>query len=247
MTYYARNPSNRVGSNSFAGQNAQNPDPMRPLMTTGGFRTRDVNPNELSSNQVRDITAEDSPLMRMAAAQGRARSVRRGGINSSLAGGAAQRAVLETAMPMAMQQAGAYTNVGDRNMDAENTYLLKEGDWQNARDISHEGNETSLEIAGMNQEDRKREFEEGTRRYNEGFAEDGRRYDEDYVRQQEQDALANRRNRENFIQSGTFNTIMGDPEIWGDPEGAMGFADYFMGNFSTMFDRMFPQAAPAAP
>lgn len=237
MSYYNRAPSNSVAdpSRNYTGQN-QNMDYMRPLMTTGGFRTRDVDPNELVSNQVRDITAEDSPLMRMAAAQGQAQANRRGLINSSLAGQSSQRAVLEAAMPMGMQQAGAYTNVRDSNMDAENTYLLKEGDWANAKDLNRADNNVSLEIAGMNREDNQRDFDENARRY-----------DVDYTRQQEQDALANRRNRENFIQSGTFNTIMGDPEIWGDPEGAMGFADYFMGNFSTMFERMFPQGSPAAP
>jgi hypothetical protein len=236
MSYYNISPSNRVGSNNVTGQNAQNPDPMRPLMTTGGFRTRDVDPNELSSNQVADITRQGGTLMTMADKLGRARANSRGGINSTMAGQASQKAVLEAAMPMAMQQAGAYTNVRDKSMDAENNYLIKEGDWANARDINDGDNAVSLEIAGMNREDNQRDFDENARRY-----------DVDYTRQQEQDALANRRNRENFIQSGTFNTIMGDPEIWGDPEGAMGFADYFMGNFSNMFGRLFPDGAPAAP
>lgn len=247
MSYYNISQSNRVGSNNVTGQNAQNPDPMNPLMRTGGFRTRDVDPNELSSNQVADITRQGGTLMTMADRLGRARSNSRGGINSTMAGHASQRAVLEAAMPMAMQQAGAYTNVKDRSMDAENNYLIKEGDWANQRDINLSNNNNSLEIAGMNRDENMRQFDESTRQYNESFDENRRRYDTDYTRQQEMDALANTRNRENFIQSGVFNTVMGDPEIWGDPEGAMGFADYFMGNFSNMFSSMFPQASPSSP
>jgi len=262
MSYYSILPSQRAGnsSGSMFGQNAQNPDPMRPLLTPeGGFRTRDLDPNELSSTRVNAITAQDSPLMRRADARGRAFANSRGLSNSSMAAGAAQGAVIDAATPLAMQEAGAYTNVGDRNMSAENDYLLAQGGWNNAQDIAQMNNGTSLTIAGMNNEENQRQFDEGTRRYDQNtaedtrrydqqFGEDSRRYDVDYQRQQEMQDRTNRMNRNNFITSGIFNTIFSDPTIWRDPQGAMGFANYYGTNFGTLWDSIFggapEQAAP---
>ena len=262
MSYYSILPSQRVGnsSGSLFGQNAQNPDPMRPLLTPeGGFRTRDVNPNELASNQLNQITDENGDYIRRARNAGLARANSRGMTNSSMSAGAAQAAAIDAAMPMAMQQAGAYTNVGDRNMAAENDYLLAQGGWNNAQDIAQMNNGTSLTIAEMNNEENQRQFDEGTRRYNQNtaedtrrydqqFGEDSRRYDVDYQRQQEMQDRTNTMNRNNFIQSGIFNTIFSDPSIWRDPQGAMGFANYYGSNFSTLWDSIFGGGAqPAQP
>lgn len=241
MSYYNINPSNRVGnpSHNYTGQNAQNPDPMRPLMTTGGFRTRDVNPNELSSNQLNNILDENGAYIQRARDRGTATANSRGLLNSSMAAGAAQGAAIDAAMPLAMQQAGAYTNVGDRNMDAENTYLLKEGDWKNARDINREGNNTSLEIARLNNDARRYEFDTS-------FDEGRRRYDEDWTRQQERDATQNTNARNNYVFSGLVNTIFSDPSLWRDGPGAMGFANYYGSNFLDLWNTI-SGGSPASP
>ena len=252
MSYYSILPSQRVGnsSGSLFGQNAQNPDPMRPLLTPeGGFRTRDVNPNELSGNQLDNLLAEDSDYIQRARARSAAEWSARGGLNTTMAAGAGQAAAIDAATPFAMQQAGAYTNVGDRNMAAENDYLLAQGGWNNAQDIAQMNNGTSLTIAGMNNEENQRQFDEGTRRYNQNtaedtrrydqqFGEDSRRYDVDYQRQQEMQDRTNTMNRNNFIQSGIFNTVFSDPSIWRDPQGAMGFANYYGSNFSRLWGTM---------
>ena len=65
MIYYSILPSQRVGTGrSFTGQN---PDPMRPKqLPNGGFRTRDVNPDELSSNQLETILDENGQYVQRA-------------------------------------------------------------------------------------------------------------------------------------------------------------------------------------
>lgn len=245
MSYYSILPSQRVGGGTtFSGQN---PDPMRPRQVPGGgFRTRDVDPNELSSNQLAAITAEDGILMQRAAAQGLARANSRGLINSSLASGAAQGAVIDAATPFAMQQAGAYTNVGDRNMDAENEYLTNQGTWANAQTIAGMNLDASQQNAILERESREadrlmrgQQFDAEMAANERARAEDTRRYDVDYAREQETAATNDLRGRRNFISSGIFNTIMSDPTLWRDQAGSMGFANYYGQNFSSLWDNLF--------
>ena len=254
MSYYTIKPSNRVGNanQSMFGQ-GQNPDPMKPLMTTGGFRTRELNPNELSSNQLNQITDENGAYIQRARAAGLNQANSRGLTNSSMAAGAAQGAAIDAAMPMAMQQAGAYTNIGDRNMDAENTYLLKQGDWDSADRINQNNNATSMSIAGMTEKERQRQFDlgqaEDARRYNQNFADSQSRYNTDWDREQQATETANRNARNNYIGSGIMNTIFSDPSLWRDGPGAMGMANYFATNFGSLWDTTFsnPGSTPASP
>lgn len=249
MSYYSILPSQRVGNSdhSFTGQN---PDPMRPLQTPqGGFRTRDVNPDELSGNQLNSLLDQNGRYIQQARARAGAAANASGLGHSSLAMSAGEGAAIQAAMPLAMQQAGAYTNVGDRNMDAENTYLLRQGDWNNAALLNRMNNSTSLNIAGMNRDEQARQFDEGTRRYDQGFAEDQRRYDTDWQRELQMGDINNNRNRNNFLASTLVNTVFSDPSIWRDPQGSMGLVNYFGSNLSTLFDQLFPsntaqQAAP---
>lgn len=233
MSYYSILPSQRAGYTgvSFSGQN---PDPMRPLQTPdGGFRTRDVNPDELSSNQLNDIVDENGQYIQGARSRAAAEWAGRGGLNTTMAAGAAQRAAIDAAMPMAMQQAGAYTNVGDRNMDAENAYLLRRGDWNNALALNRGDNNTSLQIAGMNTEENRRQFDTS-------FGEGQRRYDIDWDRERE--GMTNARN--NYIASGIMSTVFSDPSVWRDGPGAMGLANYYAQNFGQLWGSLFDQPNP---
>lgn len=233
MSYYSILPSQRVGnsSNSFTGQN---PDPMRPRqLPNGGFRVRDVNPDELSSNQLEGILDENGQYVQRARSAGLAQANSRGLLNSSMSAGAAHGAAIDAAMPMAMQQAQAFTNVGDRNMAAENDYLLALGGWNNARDINRANNATSVEINSSNNDERRRQFDQE-------FAEGQRRYDIDWDRERE--SMANARN--NYIASGIMNTVFSDPSVWRDGPGAMGLANYYAQNFSDLWSGIFNQSNP---
>lgn len=66
--------------------------------------------------QVQRITAANSPLMQQARAQGQAGMARRGLLNSSMAVGAGQQAVLNTALPMAQQNAA---QIAQKNLSAQ--------------------------------------------------------------------------------------------------------------------------------
>lgn len=233
MSYYSILPSQRRdpgATNSFTGQN---PDPMRPLQRPeGGFRTRDVNPDELSGNQLNDLLDENGRYIQQARARAGARANASGLGHSSLAMQAGEGAAIASAMPFAMQQAGAYTNVGDRNMDAENTYLNQRAALENALLLNRANNSTSLNIAGMNRE-------EQARQYDQNFAEGQRRYDTDWERQQQADATANTNARNNYIASGIMNTVFSDPSLWRDGPGAMGLANYYASNFGDLWANLF--------
>jgi hypothetical protein len=72
------------------------------------------------ATQVAALTAQDSPLMRQAATRGTQLSNRRGLLNSSIAGQAAQEAVIGAATPIASQDAAtiASKNLATINNDA---------------------------------------------------------------------------------------------------------------------------------
>lgn len=93
--------------------------------------TRDVQGAELAQNQFNNITSQGGPLMRNAAMQGDRRANARGMLNSSMAAESAQNAVIEAAMPMALQDAQAYQTAAGQNLQ----YL-------NQRDIENMQNET---------------------------------------------------------------------------------------------------------
>lgn len=246
MSYYSILPSNRVGSGSTASFGGQNPDPMRPKQIPGGgFRTRDVSQDELSSNQLASILDQNGLLMQRARGQGMAQANSRGLLNSSLAAGAAQGAMIDAATPYAMQQAGAYTNVGDRNMDAENTYLLQEGDHANAQTIAGMNLSASQEAAALARDENRRQFDLEMAANERARAEDMRRYDVDYQRERDMLAETDLRNRNNFISSGIFNTVMSNPSLWRDSVGSMGFANLYATQFSDLWDSIFsPGTSP---
>ena len=98
--------------------------------------TRDVQGNELAQNQINQITSQNSPLMRNAQMRGTRMANSRGMINSSMAGEAAQNAVIESAMPLALQDARAYQEAAGQNLQ----YL-------NQRDIANMNDQTNREAA----------------------------------------------------------------------------------------------------
>ena len=72
-----------------------------PTEAPGG----DLSPDALTREQMQRITSQDSPLMQLARQRAREQSNRQGLLNTSLAVGAQQRAMVEEAMPMALQDA----------------------------------------------------------------------------------------------------------------------------------------------
>lgn len=82
---------------------------------------QDVNGNQLVSNQLNDLTANDSKYIQQARQQGREAAAGRGLMTSSIAAGNAQRSAIQAALPIAQADASRYGSVADQNMAAQNT------------------------------------------------------------------------------------------------------------------------------
>lgn len=95
--------------------------------------TRDLDSGELTSNNITGLIAADSPLMQQASARALQQANSRGLINSSMAVGAAQGAVLDRATPIAQADAAARTNVLNSNQaNTQQTNVFNAGQQQDA-------------------------------------------------------------------------------------------------------------------
>lgn len=98
---------------------------------TAAAATRAVDDNELMSNQVNKVIAQDSPLMQQAATSAKKAANRSGLLNSSMAVQAGQAAVMDRAMPIAQYDAGVNTNVLDKNQaNTQQTNIFNAGQEQ---------------------------------------------------------------------------------------------------------------------
>lgn len=251
MSYYTIRPSTPQGTGqapvTFTGQN---PSYMNPRQTpAGGFRTRTVTPESTVSHQLGALLSSDSPYIQRARNSSANMAASRGLLNSTMAAGAGEAAAIDAALPIATTDAGTFATTEADNMDAENTYLRQQADLANSLDIAGLQASTQSEIAALDRDLQRDRLAEDQRRYDQDFGESQRRYDTDYDRQLEDRNWQNITSRNNFISSGIFQTIFSDPSIWRDPEGAMGFANYYGQNFASLWDSIFPSGslAPAAP
>ena len=78
-------------------------------------------PTDTVAGQVDSIVAADGPLMQRAAVRADQQMNRRGLMNSSMAVGAGQAAVMDAALPIAQQDASTYSTVNRENTAATNT------------------------------------------------------------------------------------------------------------------------------
>lgn len=110
---------------------------------------REPRQEELSSYQLNLLTSEaTNPLMRNARTGAAQAYSARGGLNSSMAGEAAQKAVIETAAPFALQNAGAYGQAA-----SENQQYLNQRDLANMQlEESQRQYNASIEAARMGNE-----------------------------------------------------------------------------------------------
>lgn len=79
-----------------------------------------VDGNQLVQNQVGNIVANDSPLMQQAATSAKQGMAQRGLLNSSMAVGAGQNAVIAQALQMAQQDASTYAQSAQFNAQQKN-------------------------------------------------------------------------------------------------------------------------------
>ena len=129
---------------------AQTPTPTPTPTATGGLEpidipaavpgniqpiTRTVGRNELVQGQLDDILNADGPLMQNARNQAMALANERGLLNSAMAGGWGQQAVLNSAMPIATQDASTESRQALTNQDAGNQFGMANLNFQNTSSL----------------------------------------------------------------------------------------------------------------
>lgn len=97
-----------------------------PLKSIAGYEAEKValDPTkDTVEGRIESIINKDSPLMTQAATRGKQYANTRGLLNSSIAAGATQQAVLDAALPIASQDASTSVNVKQNNAQAGNQAL----------------------------------------------------------------------------------------------------------------------------
>lgn len=103
-----------------------------------GATTYTPSDNALVSNNLTKLLASDNPYMTLARSKAQAYSNSRGLLNSTMAGQAGERAAIESALPIAQQDASSYFTSERDNASAQNTF---------ARDANAFGREGALTTA----------------------------------------------------------------------------------------------------
>ncbi len=93
---------------------------------------REPRQEEMSSYHLNQIASPNNPLTRNAMTRAAQASAARGGLNTTMAGEAAQKAIIETATPLALQQAGAYGTAASENQAMLNQRDLANLEMENA-------------------------------------------------------------------------------------------------------------------
>lgn len=116
---------------------------------TSTAKTRNVDNNELVTNQLNTIMGENSPLLQRAKAQTLETANGRGLLNTSMAAGAATGAMLDRATPLAQGNAATYTNVLDKNLanQQQSDVLNAQQIQQNNQFNANEANDISSQNA----------------------------------------------------------------------------------------------------
>ena len=113
--------------------------------------TREVDEKETSQYQLEQMLRTDSPLMDRARTEGLQQGAARGLLNSSMAVGAAQGAMIDRAQPFAINDAATYFNTAESNMRAQNQAELQNAQMSTETNIFNVGqvNQRTRDQAGF--------------------------------------------------------------------------------------------------
>lgn len=94
--------------------------------------TRTVGPDELVENRLNNLTNDpNNQYLSQARGEAQRQAASRGLGNSSIAAGAGVRAAIQSALPIASQDASTFAQAQGQNLDAMNANLMQERDIQN--------------------------------------------------------------------------------------------------------------------
>ncbi len=230
MSYYDQTPLLQSGGAAGA-----NTSPATIYSPTGsGFVQRSVDPNSLVSNQLDSLLAGNSPYIAQARRAAANQSASRGLLNSSIASGAGEAAAISAGLPIASADASTVGATDAANMDAENQFLLNQGQWNNQARIANTNLNASTAMAReAAANDRARLTEQG-REYDLTRGDSNAHYDTDWQHQIQGSLLGTALGNISGMDSTLYQTILNDPTMLNDPAGASGLANFWTGQFGDM-------------
>lgn len=210
--------------------------------STSNAYTRQVQPNELASYQLQGLLASDSPYIAQARQAGLDVSNDRGLLNSSMAAGNSERAAIQSALPIAQQDAASYGTAAGQNLDALNTILgtrmNNQSSEANARTAANA--QRYAAYLGLTNNRENRTFEGQQAGINRNF--------QDYMAQMgygNQARLMGMQIGGNLLEgSQTFNNNLmlnasQNPFMMQDPQALQGFMDFANGPYNDYINNLF--------
>lgn len=147
-----------------------NTDLKKALDSMPAVKQTSISENITSAGRLDKMLSFDSPLMKRAATQGKQQAQSRGLLNSSMAAGASQGAMIDRAQPFAMQDSNNLIQNAQRNTDAQNQRgLLQAG----LIGDSYKSNQSYEQQLGLN--DQAYGFESQLATQQQGFQQDNMR------------------------------------------------------------------------
>jgi len=127
-----------------------NPAPVQTIKASTYKPTQQtVNANSLVQNQIAGITSQDSALNQLAKTEAQKAASSRGLLNSSLAVGAGQKAVLQSALPIAQQDASTYGAADSANAQYANSASQFNANAENAASTANAANALQDRLAAI--------------------------------------------------------------------------------------------------
>lgn len=185
-------PSQQATAGTAASSNAQG---VLSQAKDAAAKTQQVDPASLASNQLNDITKQDSPLMQRARQEGMMLAAKRGLQNSSIAAGAAEGALVDRATPLAQQNSAVLNTQALANQEAEN---------EASRLNAQLGTSVSQQNAALQTDVSKQNANNATdvSKFNTGIAEDASKFNADVAaKAASQNAAATNSMREKTLQA----------------------------------------------
>jgi hypothetical protein len=195
-----------------------------------GFVNRDVDENQLVSEQLNDLLRSDSPYVQQARSRAANQAASRGLLNSSMAAGSGEAAAIAAGLPIATADANTYAQTAADNMNAENAFLLSQGGWENAAGMNAMNNATQRAIAMAR-------LGEDARQFNNEFDRAGEWYDTDWDRQIQGAILGSQLGQQAGMNSLLYQTILGNPEYFRDQAGGSGAVNFWSEDFLSHLDQ----------
>lgn len=209
---------------------------------------RDVQDNELVSNQLNGLLAGNSQYMQQARNAGLNQANSRGLLNSSIAAGNSQAAAISAGMPIAQADAAAYQGAAGQNMDALNAILKTNLDNTAGIDVANIGAGASMYNADLDYRaaQNRLAFEGDQAGLGRSFQDYmlGRTFDNQLRMGAFNLGSQLLNNSDNFTHQ-AYLSAMDNPAIMSNPQALQAYLDWGNQNNSSYYDNLFGFATNA--